>query len=277
MNILKAGVAAAFTVVLAGVATPALAEIDGHGPDAWRVVGVSANDKLNARMGPGTNYPVIERFAHNERGMQQVTCVPFYTPAHYERMTPAQIDALPARWCLMRSASMSKAGWVAQRFITPDDAVAAPRRATRPPVEVFSSRSNGKETPSSSSDALIDEAQLLVADLYDAQARAERGSGREPLEGRSAARYFTADIVAAIQSGGYGAHPLYGGQDFDGRILRIAPDPDTPMLRGMITINVDFTNFGEPQRAVFYLRADTSQPNAPLRIFRVEHDGWSYP
>ncbi|WP_392352833.1 hypothetical protein V8F63_08310 [Brevundimonas sp. LF-1] len=55
------------------------------------------------------------------------------------------------------------------------------------------------------------------------------------------------------------------------------PDPDHPMLRGMITINVDFTNFGQPQRAVFHIRADADKPDAPLRIFRVEHDGWSYP
>ncbi len=49
------------------------------------------------------------------------------------------------------------------------------------------------------------------------------------------------------------------------------------MLRGMITINVDFTNFGQPQRAIFYLRAETASTAAPLRTFRVEHDGWSYP
>ena len=49
------------------------------------------------------------------------------------------------------------------------------------------------------------------------------------------------------------------------------------MLRGMITINVDFTNFGQQQRAVFYLRPDPTKPEAPLRIFRVEHDGWWYP
>jgi hypothetical protein len=49
------------------------------------------------------------------------------------------------------------------------------------------------------------------------------------------------------------------------------------MLRGMTTINVDFTNFGRRQRALSYLRADTTKAGAPLRIFRVEHDRWSYP
>jgi len=29
------------------------AEIDGHGPDAWRVTGVAPDDVLNAWMGPG--------------------------------------------------------------------------------------------------------------------------------------------------------------------------------------------------------------------------------
>ncbi|WP_459079871.1 hypothetical protein [Mesorhizobium sp. A623] len=45
----------------------------------------------------------------------------------------------------------------------------------------------------------------------------------------------------------------------------------------MITINVDFTNFGRKQRVVYFLCADTTRRGAPLRIFRVEHDGWSYP
>lgn len=92
MKGLQPALFAAVAVAMAIATTSARAEIDGHGPDAWRVTGVSANDVLNARMGPGTNYPVIETFAHNERGMQQITCVPFYTPAHYERMTQTQIE-----------------------------------------------------------------------------------------------------------------------------------------------------------------------------------------
>lgn len=271
MKILQSALFAAVAITMAVAATTSQAEIDGHGPDAWRVTGVSSNDVLNARMGPGTNYPVIETFAHNERGMQQITCVPFYTAAHYERMSRAQVDALPARWCLMRNASMSKAGWVAQRFITPDNATAAPVRTMTRPARA------PDRAASSSGDAMISEAQRMVRDLYDAQARADRGQGPDPLRGGSATKYFISDIATQLRSGGFGAHPLYGAQDFDGRVIRIAPDPDQPMLRGMITINVDFTNFGQPQRAIFYLRADTTGQNAPLRIFRVEHDGWSYP
>ncbi len=263
---------ALWAVVLSVIPSLAVAEIDGHGPDAWRVTDVSSGDVLNARMGPGTSYPVIETFAHDERGLQQITCVPFYTPAHYERMSQAQIQALPARWCLIRNASMSKAGWVAQRFITPDDAVAAPRRAMRPAPEAAGTTARPQAEPAPSGDAMIDQAQQLVRDLYDAQARAERGQGPDPLQGRAADRFFTADIVAMLRSGGVGAHPLYGAQDFDGQIIRIVPDSGQPMLRGMITINVDFTNFGQRQRAVYFLRADPSN-GAGLRIFRVEHDG----
>lgn len=258
-------------ITMSVAATSARAEIDGHGPDAWRVTGVSANDVLNARMGPGTDYPVIETFASDERGMEQVTCVPFYTAAHFTAMSQAQIDALGPRWCLMRNASMSKAGWVAQRFITPDQG-----GASSPPT-VSSDSGGADDGGASSSDAMIARAHSIVRDLYDTYARAERGQGPDPLWGPSAAGFFTSDIVAMLQSGGFGAHPLYGGQDFDGRVLRIAPDRDQPMLRGMITINVDFTNFGQQQRAVFYLRADTTEQGAPLRIFHVEHDGWSYP
>jgi len=258
-----ARIAAMMGAALAIAASGAQAQIDGHGPDAWRVTGVAANDVLNVRTGPGTQYPVSENFSPTERGLQQITCVPLHTPAQYNALTAAQIKALPPRWCLMRNAAMTKAGWVAQRFITPDNSVAAQRPAAPPKV--------------TASNAVVVEATAIVRKLYDAQARADRGQGTDPLRGKVASDYFTADIVALLRTGRIGAHPLYGAQDFSGHVTRIAGDPEQPMLRGMVTIHVDFTNFGEPQRASYYLRADTTQRGAPLRIFRVEHAGWSYP
>lgn len=260
-------------------ANSARAEIDGHGPDAWRVTGVTASDHLNARMGPGTNYPVIETFSHNERGMQQITCVPFYTAAHFTAMTQGQIDALPARWCLMRNSAMTKAGWVAQRYITPDQGgeqviVDTPRPVAVPAPSVAKPT---RSAPESITDPLIAQAQDLVRELYERHDLAQLGAARDSLDPAIAGDYFTADIVAMLRSGGFGAHPLYGAQDFDGAINEPTADPDQPMLRGMITINVDFTNFGQWQRAIFYVRGDTERPGAPLRIFRVEHEGWSYP
>ena len=263
-------VAVIMSAVLVMAASGAQAEIDGHGPDAWRVTGVAQNDALNVRMGPGTQYPVSGSFSATERGLQQVTCVPLHTPAQYNALTAAQAKALPPRWCLMRNAAMTKAGWVAQKFITPDDGVAARRPAA-------TSAPKPPPTKASNSDAPVVEATAIVRKLYDAQARAERGQGADPLQGKAASDYFTSDIIALLRAGRIGAHPLYGAQDFDGRVTRIAADPKQPMLRGMVTVHVDFTNFGQPQRASFYLRADTAQRGAPMRIFRVEHDGWSYP
>lgn len=266
--------AAMTAIALAGItlaSASARAEIDGHGPDAWRVTGVSANDHLNARMGPGTNYPVIETFAHNERGMEQITCVPFYTAAHYQRMTEAQLGALPARWCLMRSASMSKAGWVAQRFITPDGTVEIA------PTPAGLSQAGPEPYAAIPGIDPVDQAVDLVRELYERQFQSENSNLPSAFDLSVANHYFTGDIVAWLASGQVDAHPLYGAQDFDGAIGEPTPDPDNPMLRGMITINVDFTNFGQAQRAVFYIRPDTTRPQAPLRIFRVEHDGWSYP
>ena len=266
MRILRMARLVAVVVGVLVAATSAHAEIDGHGPDAWRVTGVAANDVLNGRMGPGTNYPVIETFAHDERGMQQVTCVPFYNAGHYSEMTPAQIDALPSRWCLMRNASLSKAGWVAQRYITPDGAEAITQTSTT--SEPYAADPNIDP---------VAQAQDLVREIYERQFQSENSNRPSPFDPSMAHHYFTDDIVALLASGGLGAHPLYGAQDFDGSIGEPQPDHDHPMLRGMITINVDFINFGQPQRAIYYLRADTTKPRAPLRIFRVEHDGWSYP
>jgi hypothetical protein len=271
-------------LALAVMASPAQAEIDGHGPDAWRVTGVSSNDKLNARMGPGTNFPVIEAFAHNERGLQQITCVPFYTAAHYTAMSEAQIKALPPRWCLMRNRAMTKAGWVAQRFITPDGAVADTPRSTKPAPSAAkrptpaTKLAPAKEPYATSPDIdIAAQAQDLVREIYERQFLSEGGGMPSAFDPSVAHNYFTADIVARLASGTIDAHPLYGAQDFDGTVGEPTPDPRYPMVRGMVTINVDFTNFGRKQRAVFYIRPDTTKQGTPLRIFRVEHNGWSYP
>lgn len=257
------------------------AEIDGHGPDAWRVTGVAADDVLNARMGPGTNYPVIETFAHDERGMQQITCVPLLLAAHYMAMSQAQIDALPPRWCLMRSADMSKAGWVAQRYLIEDfdEDVLFGGTGNDNGVEEVMDVAKILPAPTAgahawSSDELIDHARGLVAMLYEYD---DPLQGRSPLDPDARDVFFSTDFVAALQSQPPGADLLIGAQDFQGRVSEPMADPDQPMFRGMITINVEVENFGQTHTAVFRLRGDTSRPDAPLRIFRIEHDGWSYP
>ncbi|HSH57594.1 MAG TPA: hypothetical protein VK965_06595, partial [Halomonas sp.] len=107
------------------------------GPDAWRVTGVADDDVLNARMGPGTDYSVITTFGPRARGLQLVTCVPLVTQSAWFDMTPEQRQALPQRWCLMRSQDASRAGWVAQRYLAEDSAAAetaASRSAQEEPV-----------------------------------------------------------------------------------------------------------------------------------------------
>ncbi|TNF21359.1 MAG: hypothetical protein EP318_07205 [Rhodobacteraceae bacterium] len=232
-------------------APQARAEIDGHGPDAWRVTGVAADDVLNMRMGPGTGYLVIDSLAPDARGLEQITCVPLLLPAIRQRLTPAQRADLPQRWCLMRTADLGKAGWVAQRFLAEDTGPAP-----------------------GPGDPLIAEAVRLVADLY-AAFETQRHAGENPFAPPLARAYFQAALIPDLA--GQGGEVLYDAQDFQGRITRIAPDAAQPMLRGMITINADFINFGLPGRAVFRLRADPAQPGAPVRIFRVEHDGWHFP
>src|SRR5690606_12496367 len=123
----------------------------------------------------------------------------------------------------------------------------------------------------------VAQAQDLVREIYERQYQSENSNLPSAFAPSVARNYFSDGIVKWLASGTVDAHPLYGAQDFDGAIGEPTPDPDQPMLRGMITINVDFTNFGKKQRAIFYLRPDTTKRGAPLRVFRVEHDGWSYP
>src|SRR5690606_26493556 len=78
------------------IATSAQAEINGHGPDGWRVTGIKTNDVLDARMGPGTAYPVIKAFARNERDMQPKQ------PKHEPYTSSADIDPIAQAQDLVR-------------------------------------------------------------------------------------------------------------------------------------------------------------------------------
>lgn len=173
-------------------------------------------------------------------------------------MSEAQIDAMPPRWCLIRSVDMQRAGWVAQRFITPGD-----QDTTVPP-----------ETLNGTGDPLLDGAQSFVRDLYIAFEGADTQAASLFMS-PEADKYFFLDIIDYLY--GHGADVLYDAQDLQGEVTRIAPDPDQPMFHSMITINVDFTNFDHQRRAVFRLRADTARADAPFRIFQIELDNWSFP
>lgn len=239
----------ALSLLLAPVA--ALAQMDGHGPDAWQVTGVASNDTLNVRTGPGTDHLVIGTFAYDVTGLRMITCVPFLTRQKYHELTEGQRADLPPRWCLMESRDRQTKGWVSAHYLREDTSGAQP-----------------------AIDPLVANAQFLVQELYDAFAAMQTAS-ENPFSPREGHKYFFAAIVSQLS--GHGADLLYGAQDFRGEVTRIAPDPDRPMFRGTITINVDFTNWGQERRAVFRLRADTARPNAPYRIFRVEHGGWAFP
>ncbi|AKM06804.1 hypothetical protein [Pelagerythrobacter marensis] len=246
-------------LALAGLicaSSTASAEIDGHGPDAWRVTNVAADDVLNARMGPGTQYPVIDAFDHDARDLQQVTCVPLLIAGVQEKLTREQREGLPTSWCLMRSADLSRSGWVRQHYLMPDGA--------------------GTATVSPTGDAMIAEAVSLVRSLY-ANADPYAAPARHPLDPANARNYFSADVVAAMRSQPPQADPLFGAQDFDGSYGEPFADPDQPMFRGMITVNVEIVNFGRRHTAVVRLRADPAQPGSPIRVVRIEHDGWSFP
>ena len=255
---LVAGMIAGLTLAVAPAA--AVAEIDGYGPDSWRVVGVARDDVLNARMGPDTRYPVIESFRHDEGGLEQITCVPFIPPAHFLRMSEAELDALPPRWCLMRDRSLARAGWVNAEYLEPD----------YDPVEA-------KPVASTAGDDPIAAAEELVRALYEMRSYEDRGmpTGLYSLSG--ARRFFHADLVDPFLSGGGGADPVYGAQDFEGHCEDPRRHPERPMFRGMITIIVDCTNFGQRQRAEYSLRVDPDAPDRTPRIFRISHVGWDFP
>lgn len=93
------------------------------------------------------------------------------------RVTEAEIEALRPRWYLVRSADMSKVGWVAQRYL-----IAGGYELVETPAI------NTDEVPG---DAMIRESQELVRALYDS-VRLARMGGPDPLDpARRAVAYFS--------------------------------------------------------------------------------------
>lgn len=233
------------------------AQVDGYGPDAWRVFDVAPDDRLNARSGPGTEHLVLGSFPHDATGLRMTNCVPYLPMAQFSAMTPAQRAALPPRWCLVHSRDGEISGWVSARYLAED--------------------TGGPDDPAS--DPQITAALDLVQQLYDARLNARldaRTPEADPLSQSNARDYFFADGVTQLAAGPQ-ADPLFGAQDTRITRLRIRPAPDHAMFRGMLTIHVDFHNFDQPQQAIVVLRVDPDlTPPAP-RIMRIEHDGWTFP
>jgi len=93
----------------------------GHGPDAWRVHGVASHDHLNARVGPGTSYFVIDALPYNARGIQVSYCTPTVTQQQFYGLTYQQQQRLNqySAWCLVTWNGYQR-GWVNRRFLAED-------------------------------------------------------------------------------------------------------------------------------------------------------------
>lgn len=245
------------------VCTAAVADPEGHGPDAWQIVDVEEFDALPARMGPGEDYMVVADFMAGERGLKQVTCVPYVPTALYFEMSEDERDSLPERWCLMRSADFSAGGWIPARFAREDGG--------------FSGGDDAKDAlPMRNSENMIPYATRLVERLYalhmDRLYGSDEGAPLPLLDAEKRPEFFNTFFIQELEEQGPpGFDPLLNAQDFDGEIVKIEPDPERPMLRGAIFINVHFVNFGQEQQAVVTLRVDSERRGKPVRIISIAH------
>ncbi|MBS1302680.1 hypothetical protein [Loktanella sp. SALINAS62] len=254
---LKTGICTAHLSLFAALApVQATAQFDGHGPDAWQVTGIASDDWLNLRMGPSADYPIIGSFSSDATGLTMTTCVPFMSESQGIMLSQAERNLLdlPPRWRLMSNGQSH--GWVAARFLM---------------------EATGQAPPDQTSDRMIADAVSLVRRLYARHEQSTRGEALAPLGASRVRDFFMADIANDLAQTQWQADPLYNAQDMDISNFRVMPDPDQPMLRGMITVRAEFSNFRQPQTVMFNLRADPVQPNAPMRIMRISHGEWSIP
>lgn len=80
---------------------------NGHGPDYYRVHGVSYHDHLNVRHGPGVRNHVVYRLPYNARAIQVGNCAQISTSRG------------PATWCVVSYQGYQR-GWVNARYLAED-------------------------------------------------------------------------------------------------------------------------------------------------------------
>ena len=110
-----------FTLPAALALTASSAWAEADGPDAWRVIDVASTDALNVRMGPSTEFPVLDALPHDARGLQLAICVPTINRQQFFAMTEAEQNALSdyPRWCAV-VVEGETLGWVNARFLGED-------------------------------------------------------------------------------------------------------------------------------------------------------------
>ena len=236
---------------LLGAASFAHAEADG--PDFWRVNGVSADDVLNVRSGPGPQFGKIGFLPANARAVKNLGCEGGLSFAEWEKMTEAERARAPSAWCRIVHEQTGVTGWVSSRYLAED----------------------GEPVMQVADDPQMDEALAVVSSLMTA-IRASWEGGPSPLQSPEAEKYFVAAMIPAIDPANLGADPVVGGQDADlGDDITVEPDPDNPPLRGSYPVRVQFTNFGQLRTITFVVAVDAAVAPA-MRIIALEADGVTY-
>ncbi len=87
----------------------------------WQVSGVGRHDGLNVRLGPGTEYPVVETLGPRTGGLSLQVCTPTWRLVRWAHLTPhqmRQLSGLPT-WCLIEERGRML-GWVNARYLARD-------------------------------------------------------------------------------------------------------------------------------------------------------------
>lgn len=90
-------------------------------PQYWAVTGVAANDVLNMRDVPHGDSRKLAAIPPRERGLKNLGCLkPEPSLDRWMEMTEEERNNAKLEWC--RVEYRGQQGWVAARFLKPDDA-----------------------------------------------------------------------------------------------------------------------------------------------------------
>lgn len=107
----------------------------------------------------------------------------------------------------------------------------------------FLKEAMGPAKQDQSSETLISDVVVLVERLYARYEQAMSGDALDPLGALHSMDFLMADISYDLCQRTSQASPLCDAQDTEISEFRGLPDPDQPMLRGMITVRANFANF----------------------------------
>lgn len=143
-----------YAMLAIAIMAPVSLSADADGPDFFRVTGVSSDDVLNIRSGPGVSHDRVGQIPPDGGGVRNLGCEGGLSFAQWSEASEAErAAAAKRRWCQVEFQGVT--GWVAGRYLTEGN---APVSAVAPGFDCTKAESGAQQ-------AICSDPQLARLDL----------------------------------------------------------------------------------------------------------------